>query len=822
MIISPPFLIPPAPQPQPAQPAQNGQNAVPDPLGQETQSAPAGDAVPPPGDVCTATMLECAPGNGAFPVSFNLSWHGGAHLMAPKQASDPTQYEPVRAIADGKIVYVRPNTKPADDPSTDPLQYANVRTDDGCVVLKHDTEIGDGDNAKVTWFSIYMHLNPNPQLAKDQKVYRKAVLGAPGMVYGQPGQIHFEQVCDTANLQKMVGRAPGPLGNTPARTDAVYGDIWFSVPSGKKLFANEPHPFRDDDENPPLGHAHSVQQQTASATTSSALVIQMHYAGDCTMTTYQQQADGTWSAVGSQIDKDGEYSLYQTATDLKAKYTDGSLAQIGGPPAVSSPSVIFEMRRFGRLIEQQMPANAEFNHWRKVKTPDGAGWINLSVSEGIQAYSDADFPDWAGWSFIQDDTLTTSLCDSPTIKKWLTDAAQSQGAGAGNASTAQPAQGSSASGASTDSPALTHADLALALQATAVKARMAKAICKFSTEWAKTDLDVRYSWLKQSSDAWKTPLSETDFTALINHATKLAFWEDAKGLPASSDVWHFPATEFIRQFRKCGWLSTNEFAQCFPRKLLRLVHTQFKPEAFEWDDAIARATEWVSPFNFATRRYGIAANRLRILHFFSHVIPETGNLRYVKELRGELATYAPYYGRGLIQLTLLSNYEGYGKFKMLHGGSVPAKFSALGWNPDQVIALDNDGNHNSNNCADSSAYYLISRANMLGHLDAGLTQDDAIRCSKDVNGYVAIENLNGLDLRLQTVIYLRRVVMDEIINDPVTISFDWRRSSDREPVLNAQGQPIMLGHPPHTYPKKKFYLGHHTIVAPSDLQREKT
>jgi predicted chitinase len=673
MIISPPFLIPAAQQPQPQpQPAQGGQNAAPDTLDQATQSAPAGNAVPPPNDVCDSTMQECAPGNGAFPVSFNLSWHGGAHLMAPRQVSDPTQYEPVRAIADGTIVYVRSNTRPTDNPATDPLQYANVRTDDGCVVIRHDTEIGEGDNAKITWFSIYLHLNPNPQLATDQKIYRKAVLGAPGMVYGQPGQIHFEQVCDTANLRRMVGRAPGPLGNTPARTDAVYGDIWFSVPSGKKLFANEPHPFRDDDENPPLGHAHSVQQQTATATTGSPLVIQMHYAGDCTMTTYQQRADGTWGVVGSRVDQDGEYNLYHTATGLNAKYTDGSLAEIGGPQAVPSSSVIFEMRRFGRLIQEQMPVGAEFNHWRQVTTPDGTGWINLSANEGIHGYSDADFPDWAGWSFIQDDALTTSHCDSPTIKKWLTDAIQSQGANADGTPAAQPSQGSSDSGASTDSPRLTHTDMVQGLQAAAVKARMAKAICKFSTEWAKTGLDDRYSWLKQSSDAWTTPLSEADFAALMNHANALAFWEEATGLPDPGDLWHFPATEFIRQFRKCFWLSPDELKRIYPDTYTRRVNGRIESAAHTLNDATRERYRVI--LNRLTEKHFVTKNACRMSHFYGQGAEESRTLASMNENRSVASCNTLYQnkngndlpgdgylyrGRGMKQLTGKSNYADY-------------------------------------------------------------------------------------------------------------------------------------------------------------------
>jgi hypothetical protein len=101
MIISPPFL--------PARP------------GHEMDSADAGNTVVPDHDVCAAGMQECAPGNGAFPVSFNLGWHGGSHLVAPRKANGET--ESVRAIADGTVVYVR-QTSPAGRPRCNTAVYA--------------------------------------------------------------------------------------------------------------------------------------------------------------------------------------------------------------------------------------------------------------------------------------------------------------------------------------------------------------------------------------------------------------------------------------------------------------------------------------------------------------------------------------------------------------------------------------------------------------------------------------------------------------------------------------------------------------------------
>src|SRR5260370_9972082 len=110
-------------------------------LDQEMTSAEAGDTVVPDHNVCLAGMQECAPGNGAYPVSYSLGWHGGPHLITPRDARGNA--ERVRAIADGVVGYVRQN-----DATAKPARhYRGVRTDDGCVVVRHTTEICDSPTA---------------------------------------------------------------------------------------------------------------------------------------------------------------------------------------------------------------------------------------------------------------------------------------------------------------------------------------------------------------------------------------------------------------------------------------------------------------------------------------------------------------------------------------------------------------------------------------------------------------------------------------------------------------------------------------------------
>jgi len=619
-------------------------------------TADAGNTAGPDHDACASGMQECEPGNGAYPVSYNLGWHGGAHLIAPIAANGHT--EPVRAIADGQVVYVR-RTSPH---GTAALQYGNVRTDDGCVVIRHTTEIGEGDGAKVTFFSIYMHLQTVVgAISVGKQVYRKDTVGVAGHIYGQPGKIHFEIVCDQANLEKLVGRTTGPLTGARGRTDAIYGDIWFKVTKGAKLFANEPHPYRRDDSEPPLGPDPSVQSQRSIGSTRSDLFVQMHYEkGDCTLTTFELGRDGTRTPVGDPLTARGyEYDLYMEATRLNAKYGDGSTAPANPSPKTPSPSLIYEMLRFGRPVGETMPSDVKFGHWRKIATPEGIGWVNLNQPKneghygatpypGIGVYSDADFPHWAGWSLIDDDSTPESLCNSSTIRKWL----DLNGDGH-----------------------VTHDEAVQALHNENVKKRMARAICKFPIEWSKKSIETRWGWLKSPHEALAAPLSSEDFARLKDHIEALAFWEEMPSdpdLPTDDDCWHFPPKAFIQHFRKCGWLSDDEILKAFPPTALR-----YQAPEIDLGHHVQVPGHWIServtPDKTNLQKFGIELNiamrkflivtPLRQAAFLANAMQETQWFARTEEKDARDQKYYPWSGRGFLQLTWPANYIKYWRFR---------------------------------------------------------------------------------------------------------------------------------------------------------------
>ncbi len=85
-----------------------------------------------------------------YPINYGGSWHGGIHV---RHTNSDRQPEYVRAIADGVVVSIR---NPSDQAacSLPPLNY-NGSTDDGYVLLRHETEIGTGEDGNIVYYSLH-------------------------------------------------------------------------------------------------------------------------------------------------------------------------------------------------------------------------------------------------------------------------------------------------------------------------------------------------------------------------------------------------------------------------------------------------------------------------------------------------------------------------------------------------------------------------------------------------------------------------------------------------------------------------------------------
>jgi hydroxyethylthiazole kinase len=708
MLISPPFLLPRA----------------------ENQSED---------EWLNAAMAGDAPGHGAFPVSFNLGWHGGLHLAAPVLG---TGFEPVRAIADGNVTFIRQPTAGLPNLAVDhPLMYNNA-TSDGVVVIRHETEIGDGNNAAVTFYSVYVHLHEIPATVRSgQPVYRKDVVGRAGYINGERGRIHFEIICDDANLARLTGRATEELGTeADGRVDAVYGEIYFRLPSGTQIYAQKPllnsaTAFVQPPRPPHAPHNAPLpppQPAPQVHTTAEELIIGLHYAGgegtdgqrgNASVTTYRP--DG--SELGAAIEvPDAEYKLYSNANTIAEAY----------PAAIRpAPSAVYEVLRFGRVIGSDQLRPADVPHWQQIRYLGGQGWVNLNAT-GVQKFSDADFPHWKQWRILDDHTGGDSRCDSTVIRNWL----DVNGDGK-----------------------VSHAEASERLSSAEISPKLARVIVKFPTEWDGSTIDARWGWLKSSTPENLEPLSDEDFQKLRAHIGALAFWPG--GVEIDSNHWHWNPREFIRHFRKCGWLNVRELAQCIPRRCMT--------GTTDWNTALQRATRHRLPLNRFFRKY-YGASRQRHIHSLAQIYIETGMLSLMEEGgAGSNKPYGPLYGRGYMQLTWGTNYEKYGEYKALarhHGPYTDMRItststhakdsggSTMQWFPrydPDVIASD------LNHAGESSGFFWVTKrfrgtTNMNRVADLPFSLTAVGFASWLVNG-----GGNGYANRQQFALFLKNHFLDE-------------------------------------------------------------
>ena len=530
---------------------------------------------------------------GAYPITSHFDWHGGQHILGISG-----QINKVYAIADGVIVYYTP---PSSD--EDRLTFpGNIRDDNGCVVIRHETEIGEGYDGKVVFFSVYQHLHhlsmavkgtPYPGQWIPKRVSRKEYIGDMGVVGGEVG-LHFEIICSESNLKKIMGRTQGELDlSKEGRTNIVYGDNHFYLPSGTDFYATQP----------------TAAPLPASYTSSADLFISLHFdKGQASLSTYQEK-EGQYSTLGEplQAEADYEYNLYKKATDAAKTY----------PIAASA---LYELYRFGRVINtaNESPIPPTVPHWHQVNYPGGQGWVNLNAAN-VKKYSDADFPHWLGWTFINDDPSDNGLCDSPTLQSWFLPEGKEKN----------------------------KANLVMGLKVPENQQRLAKTICQFPSEWDGGQIDTRYGWWKTKGpmNPEENVFSEEHYAKLKTKLELLCFWEKAvlKNNTAFSlhdndpnraqwdteleqdKLWHFHPREFIEQMRKCGWLGVRECKQLVPTTIIRGQHSGLSGPFYQERVSESGGSLLAKHLNFlnqAWRKYGINTP-VRLAAFVGNSTQET-------------------------------------------------------------------------------------------------------------------------------------------------------------------------------------------------------
>lgn len=625
-------------------------------------------------DYVRRAMSGDAPGEGAFPVSARRQWHGGLHLIAPFEMNEALD---VRAVADGEIAYVEVASAHSDDPDH-PLNYNGGWSSNGCVVLKHETEIGEGANARVTYFSISQHLEWMPDEIKratvGKRVLRKDVLGQAGHIYGRPNRFHFQIVADDQNASRLLGRRSGDLSlSRDGRTDVCFGDVHFHLPAG--------FIYCDALANPHLSGQPPARVHDAS---QEPLYVAMRFhKGECVMTSYL--ANGTVVGIIKNDDlanANGRSGAPASSDNDSGAYLyEYRMQEIATRCFPQRPSSGYELLRLGRITspgDALLPADAP--HWRKVATLAGKVWVNLN-GPGVTKYSDADFPHWRGWRIVDAQAGDSRCSDAATLTLAGVDAAavnlEISGAGTG-------------------------------LSTSCRAERLARTVVKFTTEWDYTKTAQRIGWFK-APDPDGLGMSPDSFSKAQSHIEALGFWSKAS-LGMDSAPWHFEPREFIAHFKRCLWLSRFETIQLLP------VHTLRKDShGMHWEAVAGSANRRSAVdrllnlhrvnLNRAMRKYGISTP-LRVSAFFAQAIVESSWLTDLRESAGASATlHQGWYGRGFLQLTAVgddpvnggnNNYYRYFRWRG-RNPIVPPGPRELGWR-DEVADVGDDP-------AESAGYY---------------------------------------------------------------------------------------------------------------------
>ncbi|WP_110854863.1 hypothetical protein [Paraburkholderia silvatlantica] len=616
--------------------------------------------------------------HGAWPVTFDRRSHCAIHLNPGEQA------EPVRAIADGDVVAYRVCKNAISDGTTDSTTGQPVlNSNAGFVLLRHKTDTGVGRT--ITYYSLYMHLldmtsqehivpQPNDppetgstnalpkwlldtaggkdgvvQTGGTKKVYRKDMLGYVGQHQGV-AHLHFEIFMTDADFTAWFDQDGhkvqiGEKNPVQPQSGDYWGHSYFVIKGPLDLY---PQPAGMNDTWFPrvpggaiaAGDTLYVEAWFSKGQRFTRAWIGRGNTGNVTLLTSDPVADPYDSGTDSHHNpKRYEYDLYGRAMALSTY--------------AACPSDGYEMLRFGRILSDHPTLTASAcATWIAVPFDENGtlGYVNIAP-DAITKLSDADFPFFTGWQKVDADNTPfndAGRCDYATLcgLTGIQDSLPS----------AQPLE------ADPNNNDEVNLQLASYVQNTnGVNEKLRGMVFKARSEWDPSNNEERYKDLNDPYGFFgkQKDTNPDGYTRFTNFLSKFQFLD--KTPLAGQELWFFHPLAFIRHFRKCGWLSPKEYTLMFPPTALRSV------ERGQWvSERISPSRDTIAGYgaelNKAMCKFGIA-RPLRQAAFLGNAMQETQWFSLLTE-RGSTPPprYAPWIGRGFLQLTWPDNYIKYWRF----------------------------------------------------------------------------------------------------------------------------------------------------------------
>lgn len=240
---------------------------------------------------------------------------------------------------------------------------------------------------------------------------------------------------------------------------------------------------------------------------------------------------------------------------------------------------------------------------------------------------------------------------------------------------------------------LSSEEIQAALQNSSNAEKLQKLIVKHPSEWYEKSSASSYLWL----DKLMAKIGLPDFEQLIDHEKqridKLEWMQSATKLRMDKEIWHlypFSITPSVNSMCSCERdISVQEVMDIVDK--LRQVDKIPSKELFNDSrctlDISDRTYERLTAeMNAIFRMYDISTC-IRRIHFIAQAFHETDRFRTTTEYNAERKDYAPYVGRGMLQLTHRSNYKFYDAYSNkgilsdidMVSNSLAISFDSAGW-----------------------------------------------------------------------------------------------------------------------------------------------